>query len=136
MASEVPAEGSVSTAGPGYATGLVSVAVGGDSCGVAVADGEAGAVRVAKRVTSDGIAVSSTVGGTGDSLRSFVRKIHPKSPRIKTTPSTRMIRSSKSKEGRGCIPGKVLLRLYPHSFHYGFQRSDSFEMTLQENRAF
>ncbi|MEO7839907.1 MAG: GNAT family N-acetyltransferase [Anaerolineales bacterium] len=49
-------------------------------------------------------------------LRLLVKKIHP-IPRIETTPIAMGIRSARSNEGRGCIPGKVLPRLYPHSFH-------------------
>src|SRR5215216_3298490 len=92
----------------------MAVSSGGGSSPVRVARGEAVGVSASRELTLDGIAVR----GMSDVPRSLVNKIHP-IPRIETTPIAIGIRSARSNEGWGCIPDKVLPRLYPRSFHYG-----------------
>jgi hypothetical protein len=111
----VLAEESVSTAESESPVGVVSLAAGGVSFMVGVTDGGGVHTAVLRESTSRGIGVGSTGGGVSDSLRSFVRRIHP-SPRIETVAMAMGIQSSRLKEGRGCISGKILLRLYSHSF--------------------
>ena len=80
-----------------------------------VVGGEGGEVRVpvARERKLDGIAV----GALSDWPKTLVKRIHP-IPRIETTPIAIGIKIVRSKEGRGCIPDKVLPQFYPHSFRY------------------
>src|SRR5688572_8376176 len=82
---------------------------------------------------SNGIAVGTAVEGLNVSLRSLDKKIHP-IPRIETKPIAIGIRSVRSNGGRGCIPGKVLPRLYPHSFHYKKEGRPPYSRILPMNR--
>jgi hypothetical protein len=88
------------------------VAVGEGCSRVEVARGAGVAVRAAEEPTTDGVATGRIIR----SQRSLVEKILT-SPRIETTPIAIGIKRARSNEGRGCIPDKVLPRLYPHSFH-------------------
>jgi hypothetical protein len=92
---------------------------------VGVTGGEGVRLTGSKELKLDGVAV----GGMSDLPRPLVKRIHP-IPRIETTPIAIGIRRARSNEGRGCIPGKVLPRLYPHSFHKGFQKHAGFERLI------
>src|SRR5215216_2686782 len=89
------------------------MAVGGVSSWVGVTEGEGVGVPAPGELKLDGIAI----GGTSDLPRALAKRIQP-IPRIETTPIAIGIRSARSNEWRGCIPDKVLPRLYPRSFHY------------------
>jgi hypothetical protein len=96
-------EGTVSAAGPGYASGLVPVALGAGSSRVAVAGEEGVGVPGLGELVLDGIAVGGRSDLLIDSPRLLVERIHP-IPRIETTPMAIGIKSARSNEGRGCIP--------------------------------
>ena len=100
---------------PGYASGLVSVAVGGISSRVTVAGGEGERVAATNDLKLKGVAV-----GCETALpRAYVEKIK-QIPSSEATMIAMGIKRERSNEERGCIPDSILLPFYPHFFLHGW----------------